>query len=690
MEKKKNLEHGWLFFKGEIENGSNVGLDVSNWKEVTLPHTWNAFDVQNGGGKITGILNHENYGYFRGVGWYRKELLFPSDVSSKRVFIHFKAAGSVADVYMNGKFLGQHRSAFSAFSFEITHHLKKEEKNILAVKVNNSWREDLPPLSGDFPIMGGLYRPVHLIVKNLACITPLDHASPGLYLKQTNITEKKAEVELTAKISNMYENETDFILKISILNADGIEIQGIEEEINVEFNKTKSIVQSLNIENPHLWNGRLDPYLYRVEVELIINNEVIDAITQLMGLRYYHIDTKKGFFLNGSPYPINGVNRHQDRLDKGWALSFEDQDEDLALIMEMGANSVRLAHYQHSDYFYSLCDTNGILVWAELPIVNEINLSDAFFENSKNMLIELIRQNFNHPSIFTWSLANEIGLEQKLSPVSIMKKLNQVAHEEDSTRPTVLAAIPIDYFRMEKKQQEAQKNAKKFYCITDLIGWNHYPGWYYFKAVEMGTHLNKFNKVGNSRGICVSEYGAGASIYQHKQNLTHEDKIKPFGHFHPEEKQNIVHEEQYRQMKALPYVWGTFVWNMFDFAVSFRDEGDTPGRNDKGLVTYDRKVKKDTYFFYKANWTNKPLVYITSRRHVERDDPITEIKVYSNCDTVELKINEKNIGDMPKEDLCIFRLSRFELSEGENEIKVIGISGNQKVTDSCMWKYIKN
>jgi len=678
MEKKKNLDQKWRFVKGDIENASNIDFYVNDWDEISLPHTWNAFDVQSGGGKKCGILRHGDPGYYRGVGWYRRELSFPYDYETKRIFINFEAAGSVVDVYLNGKLLGQHQGAFSAFCFEITDLIRKDELNILAVKVNNSWREDLPPLSGDFPIMGGLYRPVHLIIKERACFTLLDYASTGIYLKQRKITENKAEVELLAKISNMYENETDFILKTTVLDAEGIEICVLEDEAKIEYNNTKDLVQYMIIENPHLWNGRLDPYLYKVKAELIAHDEIIDIVIQNLGLRYYYVDPEKGFFLNGRPYPINGVNRHQDRLDKGWALNFEDQDEDLAIIMEMGANAVRLAHYQHSDYFYSLCDKNGILVWAELSIVNRVKFSNAFLENSKNMLIELIRQNFNHSSIFTWSLANEIGLVQLRSPVPLMKKLNKVAHEEDPTRPTILAAISIAFFK------------KKIHHITDLIGWNHYPGWYYLKASKMGPHLKKFNKVGNYRGLCVSEYGAGASIYQHKQNLTHEDKIKALGHFHPEEKQNIVHEEHYRQMRALSFVWGTFVWNMFDFAVSFRDEGDTPGRNDKGLVTYDRKVKKDSYFFYKTNWTIDPIVYITSRRHVERYDPITEIKVYSNCDKVELKINEENIGEMFKEDLCIFRLSRFELSEGENEIKVLGISGNQKVTDSCIWKYIKN
>lgn len=677
VEKTKILDQGWHFIKKDIENAYYIKINDSNWETVSLPHTWNAFDVQDGGGVKSGIIGHRNPGYYRGVGWYRTRISIPLELKNNRIFLHFQAAGSVADVYINESHLGQHLGAFSAFCYEITPFIKGGEENVIAVKVNNSWREDLPPLSGDFPVMGGLYRPVYLILKNKICFTPLDYASPGIYLKQVNVNDKQAEIELMAKISNMDDKINTFLIKTTIYDAEGRGIQIIEKEFKTELNQTFNIIQNILINKPHLWNGRLDPYIYKVKVELISNNIILDKIIQPLGLRYYHVDPEKGFFLNGNHYPLNGVNRHQDRFNKGWALTYADQNEDLSLLIEMGVNAIRLAHYQHSEYFYTLCDKNGILVWAELSIVNKVKFTDSFLDNSKSMLIELIRQNFNHPSIFTWSLANEIGLFQLRNPVSIMKKLNYLAHKEDPTRPTILAGISVAFFR------------KKLHRLTDLLGWNHYPGWYYFNATKMGSHLKKLNKVGNYRGICVSEYGAGASIYHHKQNLTHKDKIKPSGHFHPEEKQNLVHEENYRQMVKLPFVWGTFVWNMFDFAVSFRDEGDTPGRNDKGLVTYDRKVKKDAFFFYKANWTQEPMVYITSRRHKDRDEIDTEIKVYSNCDKVKLIINEKVIGCIPKEDLGIFRFPKYELSLGMNKIDVIGTLKDQKVTDSCIWNVNK-
>ena len=677
MEQKMTLEQKWRFIQEDVEKAFHADFNDKEWEQVSIPHTWNAFDVQSGGGTRREILQSKKAKYFRGVGWYRTALAIPSK-EDKRYFIFFEAAGSVAHVYLNGTYLGQHLGAFSAFCFELTPHVKFGEDNMLAVKVDNSWREDLPPLGGDFPVMGGLYRLAHLIVKERTCITPIDHASPGIYLNQVKVTDENAELEITTKISNMDKNLSNLTVKTTVLDANGAEVKVLGKETKTRFNQTTDVIQNLTVESPHLWNGRMDPYMYEVKVELLNGEKILDTAVQPLGFRYYRIDPEKGFFLNGNHYPIRGVCRHQDRMDKGWALSTEDQDEDLSLMMEMGVNGVRLAHYQHSDYFYSICDKNGVLAWAELAIVNKVSFEEPFLENSKSMLTDLIRQNYNHPSIFTWSLANEIGFFQRKSPVPVMEKLNDLAHEEDPTRPTTLAAISMAFFK------------KDLHRVTDIIGWNDYPGWYYFKKnpSKLGEHLIKFNKIGNSRGLCVSEYGAGASIHHHVQNMTHEDTVKTTSNFHPEEKQNLVHEANYREIKAAPFVWGSFLWNMFDFAVAGRNEGDTPGRNDKGLVTYDRKVKKDAYFFYKANWTEEPMVYITSRRHLERDDPNTEIKVYSNCDDVELKINGNSIGKMVKEDLCLFRWSNYELSEGENKIDVIGISGNKKATDSCVWKLI--
>jgi beta-galactosidase len=671
MEKNLLADKEWRFLKEDIKDAYKRDFKDDEWEKILLPHTWNSQDVQEGKGNVSGFLRHKKQGYYRGIGWYRIKFPISEEQKSKRIFIRFQAAGSVAEIYLNENLIGTHYGAFSAFCFELTEYINYDEGNILAVKVSNAWRDDLAPLSGDFPVMGGLYRPVELFLKEKSCFSPLDHATSGVYISQREVTEKRAELEFKIQISST-EDVTNVNLIIKILNQDGVINQERKKTYSLEKGDT-SISQKVEILNPHLWNGKLDPYLYQVKTELIHDEGIMDEVSQSIGIRYFKIDPENGFFLNGKKYPIQGVNRHQDRLNKGWALSKADHDEDLKIILEMGVTAIRLAHYQHSEYFYSQCDKLGILVWAELAIVNRVGFSTSFFENSKSMLLELIKQNYNHASIFTWSLANELGFFQLRSPVKIIKKLNDIVHKEDGTRPSILAAIGLAFFR------------KKLHRITDLIGWNHYPGWYYFKAKHMGSHLKKFNKVGNFRGLCVSEYGAGASIHHHKPDLKQDDKIKASGKFHPEEKQNLVHEENYRQMERLPFVWGTFVWNMFDFAVSTRDEGDTPGRNDKGLVTYDRKVKKDAYFFYKANWSKDPVVYITSRRAIKRSNKITTVKVYSNCEKVELRINDKVLGKMSKEKFCIFRLANLELSEGQNNIYVRGLLGGKEFLDSCSW-----
>ena len=334
--------------------------------------------------------------------------------------------------------------------------------------------------------------------------------------------------------------------------------------------------------HPRLWNGRIDPYLYKAVVELRSTNGVVDSVEQPLGLRFYRVDPDKGFFLNGKSYPLHGVDMHQDWFNKGWAISHADMEENMRLIKEIGANVVRCAHYQHSDYFYSLCDKAGILVWAEIPQVNEINASPEFEENSRNQLLDLIRQNINHPSIFVWSLFNEIGLINTPDPERELQDLNNVAHSEDPTRPTIGATCTDRFPQMNK--------------IPGLLGWNIYPGWYQGSKDDFGAVLDKHRYDSRSGGFCVSEYGAGANIAQHEDNPK---QPTPTGQWHPEEWQNEVHEAAWAAMEKRPWVWGTFVWNMFDFAVSTRHEGGIPA-NDKGLVTYDRKIKKDAFYFYKA------------------------------------------------------------------------------------------
>jgi beta-galactosidase len=653
---------GWKFIRADVNSAETVAFDDSKWSQITLPHTWNDKDTLSGPN------------YYRGPGWYRIKLAIPETAKDKRVFIHFEAASLVADVYFNGVHLGQHRGGFTAFCYELTPYVKKDGPNILAVRVDNSSFEDVPPLSGDFNIQGGIYRSVWLIIKNPVCITPLDYASDGVYIKQAEVTKEEAIIDITAKVSNGLDKPVSAHILALEGDANGIfpiAIRKIVAVVKIDAGKTVSLHDKVQITNPHLWNGRKDPYMYQVKVELTCDGNKVDEVTEQIGLRYYGVDANKGFFLNGESYPLHGVDRHQDRPGKGWAISYADQDEDANLIMEIGATCVRLAHYPHSNYFLSLCDKTGLVVWAEIPLVNQVYGTPAFAENAKQQLTELIRQRYNHPSIFFWSLYNELGNSGKCDdPRPLLTELQSIAKQEDSTRLTTAAS---------NDPSNKWPGVRK---IADLIAWNPYPGWYYGSPSQMNQLIDKYKRDANDKPIGISEYGAGANIKQHEQNM--KKGPTPGGKWHPEEWQTIVHEENYAAIEARPYIWGSFVWVMFDFGSAGRNEGDTHGINDKGLVTADRKTRKDAFYFYKAKWTTEPFVYITSRRHTERSDPNTTVKIYSNCDSVELRVNGQTIGSQTGKS-CVFKWFDIRLKPGLNTIEAMTTRDGKTYADKCEW-----
>ena len=651
------LDSAWHFKSGDILGAEAVDLSDTNWQTVSIPHNWGWQEAQQG------------KDYYRGPGWYRRELdLKPQ--AGKRYFLRFEAASLFADVYVIGDFLGEHRGGFGAFCFEITGHLAPGGTNVIAVRVSNSWEPDIAPLSGDFSIYGGIYRPVHLIETAVENFTPTDHGSSGIAWLQTSITRKKAVIDMTAQISNGTQTNQPLTLVATVFDASGKKVAEARQPVTLTANTTAPYWLRVTVPHPHLWNGRPDPYLYRAVTELRSTNGVVDSVAQPLGLRFYRVDPDRGFFLNGKPYALHGVDRHQDRWNEGWAISDADMDEDMRLIQEIGATVVRCAHYEHSDYFYSLCDKAGILVWAEIPQVNEINASARFAETSRGQLLDLIRQNINHPSIFTWSLFNEIGLGKTPDPERELQDLNNLAHSEDPTRPTIGATCTDRFPQMNK--------------IPDLLGWNIYPGWYagWGTPGDLGKLLDKHRYDSQHGGFCISEYGAGANVEQHEQNPK---QPNPGGQWHPEEWQATLHETLWPVMKSKPYVWGTFVWNMFDFAVSTRHEGGVPGRNDKGLVTYDRKTKKDAFYFYKANWSEEPVLYITDRRFTERLNAVTDVKIYSNARTVELWLNGKSEGYRRNGTNCVFVWRSVALKAGENQVTARAERNGRKLRDDCTW-----
>ncbi len=650
------LAAGWRFKLEDATNAAQSAFDDSAWQTVSLPHNWGWEEAQQG------------KNYFRGPGWYRRDLnLMPQ--AGRRYFLRFEAASTVADVYVNGALIGSHRGGFGAFCFEITRALSPTGTNRLAVRVSNRAETDIAPLSGDFSVYGGLYRPVHLVETADIDFTPTDHGSPGITWQQTKITPDAATLDVTAEISNGNRAVQPVSLVLTVFDAGGRAMATTQQDIRPAGNRTAPYFVRLTMDHPHLWNGRSDPYLYKAVAELRSTNGVLDSVEQPLGLRFYSVDPEKGFFLNGQPYHLHGVDKHQDRQDKGWAVSEADLDEDIQLIKEMGCTVIRCAHYQHSDYFYSLCDKAGILVWAEIPQVNEINPSPQFAETSRNQLLDLIRQNANHPSIFVWSIFNEIGTRSP-DPHRELEDLTLTAHGEDPTRPVIAATSTAQMPQMNR--------------IPDLLGWNIYPGWYsgWGTKEDFGKSLDDRRHDSRSGGFCVSEYGAGANITQHEENPK---QPTAGGQWHPEEWQALLHEAAWPAMKARPFVWGTFVWAMFDFAVSSRHEGGVQGRNDKGLVTYDRKTKKDAFYYYKANWTEEPMVYITSRRFTERTNAVTDVKIYANTPEVELLLNGNSMGKRTDGTNGVFVWKDVSLKPGENQVDARGNKDGKTVTDNCSW-----
>ena len=645
------LNNDWNFrFSHQVQKGTGVRVD--------LPHTWNAQDALSG--KID---------YKRGIGNYEKNLFIRPEWKGKRLFIRFEGVNNIADVFINRRHIGEHRGGYGAFIFEITGKVEYGKENSILVRVNNGEQLDIMPLVGDFNFYGGIYRDVHLLITDETCISPLDYASPGVRLIQDSVSHRYAKVRAIVDLSNGSSGNQEVELNVRLLDGQRVVKEGTKN-VNLSGNEVMQQELTFEIDQPHLWNGRQDPFLYQAEVTLFRNGQMVDRVTQPLGLRFYRIDPDKGFFLNGKHLPLQGVCRHQDRSEVGNALRPQHHEEDVALMLEMGVNAVRLAHYPQATYFYYLMDKNGIIVWAEIPFVGPGGYNDkgfvdlpAFRANGKEQLKELIRQHYNHPSICVWGLFNELT-ELGDNPVEYIKELNVLAHQEDTTRPTTSASNQMGDLNF----------------ITDAIAWNRYDGWYGGTPADLGKWLDRMHKDHPEICIAISEYGAGASIYHQQDSLV---KTVPTSWWHPENWQTYYHIENWKTISSRPYVWGSFVWNMFDFGAAHRTEGDRPGINDKGLVTFDRKVRKDAFYFYKANWNREePMLYLTGKRNTVRTQRLQTITAFTNLSGAELFVNGKSYGKAIPDSYAILEWKNVELEPGENEIKVVSTNKKLPLSDS--------
>ena len=609
----------WEFLKGVSEiNAAEVG------ESITIPHTWNATDGQDGGND-----------YFRGTCLYRK--VFRSDLlpKAKKYYLEINGANSSADVYMNGKRLAHHDGGYSTWRVNITGYLRTE--NTLCILVDNAPNEEVYPQVADFTFYGGIYRDVNIVCVEETHFDLEYFGGKGLVITP-EIAETAANVKIDTYVNDMEKGDE---ISFCIFDADGNAVAQCQSA-------TTSAV--LTIEDVHLWNGRIDPYLYTAEVAIIRGGEKIDQISSRFGCRTFRIDAETGFILNGKEYPLHGVSRHQDRWQIGNALLPEHHLEDMDLICEVGANTIRLAHYQHDQYFYDLCDERGMVIWAEIPYISR-HMSDGN-DNTMSQMRELIVQNYNHPSICVWGLSNEITMDGAKDPDLIANhhKLNDLVHEMDKTRPTTVACISMCDID------------EKYVHISDVVSYNHYFGWYGGSLDEYGTWYDKFHEKYPNKPIGCSEYGCEA-LNWHNSNPESGD--------YTEEYQAIYHESLIRQLFTRKYIWSTHVWNMFDFGADARAEGGENGQNHKGLITIDRKYKKDAFYTYKA-WLVSPdvdpFVHICGKRYVDRVEEVTKVTVYSNLREVELFVNGESIGKKSAEDHFFY----FEVQNiGETELVAV-------------------
>lgn len=695
------LAEGWRFIFGDQAGAQAPEYVDTSWQKVSVPHSWNRV-----GNYLTANVPHlnrpETINKDLGVGWYRLRFDSPVHKKGQLVWLEFDAASRVAEVWLNGRKLGEHRGGFSRFRFDATSALARGGSNVLAVKVDNSApapgssTSDVFPLAGDFFVHGGLYRPVRLVVTSPVHIDMGDAGGPGVYATTKAVTQGNATVGATVKVSNSKDVSARVVVTVGLLDSAGRVAASERRSLSIASGTTMDAAMQLQVAKAHLWQGVSDPYLYRLVATVSEGGRAVDSVTQDFGIRQMSFDAKTGFRLNGKPYALRGVGYHQDHEGKGWAIDEADVAKDLAILRDMGATSLRLTHYQHGEPIHRLADRAGIILWDEVAVVstwtlgNEQTMPAARLANVRNQLRELIRQNYNHASVANWGLANEVDFGNSLpgfvtpasgqlsDPLVLLNDLQQIAKAEDPSRPTSIATCCEG--RLFAPGTEVPITAG----AVDLGGANRYFGWYYGVPEDLRPHLSQLRSIRPEQPLAITEYGAGGAISMHTDNPLG-GPVDSRGRNQPEEYMSYVHEQNWAILAERRDLWATWLWSGFDFATTIRREGDADDINTKGLVTYDRTIKKDPYFFYRANWSTHPTVHITGRRYVNRAYGITDVRVYSNASTTELTLNGRSLGKRSNcsNKVCIW--SAVALQTGANRLVARGAFGNRSAEDAVEW-----
>ncbi|MCD8120473.1 MAG: discoidin domain-containing protein [Lachnospiraceae bacterium] len=698
------LDGEWLFGGRALSEAAALASDRSGWESVTIPHTWNAEDADDGGSD-----------YDRTFYWYYKEFTIDESLQDKQIYIEFLGANTKTDLYVNGVKVGEtHEGGYTAFRYNITDYLSEDGNNYIYVKVDNTLDQDIAPISADFNMYGGIYRRVYLIAVDEVHVDLESYGSSGLYLttgymRSLEEPEDLGEFNVQADLVNASDAAQTVTVTVTVEGDNAPE--AFSEEITIAADSTYEFSKDLKVEDPTLWEG-IDysknadntnaGYQYTVTLTVTDSDgEVIDEVSDKLGFRYFYVDEDEGFYLNGEKYTLHGVNRHSFLAGSGSAMTEEDHYADMQIMLELGITCVRLCHYPQTDYFYDLCDAYGIVVWTEIPLVNAIGTGSDFEEVTKNQLTELISQQYNRPSIIFWGLENEIGNGTSLTNATsstavsgakaLLYELDGLAHELDTTGRYTTQALNRDYAMDQNDADSVNEDFENnIGWKSDLIAWNIYPGWYSDENFYGTFEDVMTRKIAlDSRSMGISEYGWGANVNQHEAYPElGENGLSAGGAWHPEEYQSLMNEEAIAYINEHDELWATFYWAMFDFAVDSRSEGSQVALNDKGLVTADRETKKDSYYLYKANWNQADsFAYITSRRWTDRTEGETYIKVYSNCDAVELFVNGESLGMMEAQGNGVFLTEGVNLEIGEATISVIGTceGDDAEYTDSCTW-----
>ncbi len=653
--KKVLFNDEWEFKKGEKE------AEIP-WEKVTIPHTWNNVDMQT-----------QRDDFYAGMAHYQKAYTPDASLKGKRLFLRFEGVGATADVFVNNEFAGNHLGGYSAFTIEITDLLKYGEENHILVKTDNVSRPDVVPVNHRlFGVYGGIYRPIELIITDKINISVNDYASPGIYISQKNVSAQSADVHVKTKIDNRTGKSGKVNVNTTIYDMEGKAL--LFNDCTVEFTPQGRQIAGADfrIKNPHLWQGLEDPYLYKVIVRLIQDGKVIDDAIQPLGLRHFELKASDGMYLNGKKVPMYGVCRHQDWWQLGSALTNENHDTDLEIIKEVGATTIRLAHYQQSEYFYSKCDSIGFMIWAEIPFVNRVSTQEA--NNARQQLTELIRQNFNHPSIYVWGLHNEVYRPHNYT-TDLTQSLNDLAKSEDPDRYTVQVS------GYNKIDHPVNNNA-------DIQGINQYFGWYNGTLDSLLPWVERSEKQFAEYKVIFSEYGTEANINQQKEVVSNRGDCCGFEKDYNESFATRFHEEHWNVISKHPFLVASYLWNTFDFATPMSSQGQVESRNMKGLVTFDRKTKKDPFYWYKANWSKEPVLYITQRRVVNRGNETTPVTVYSNIGKPKLFVNGTEVSTVTKGYTDVhYIFTDVKLTEGENTVEVKVEKDGKAYQDKVIWNY---